>query len=96
MIAMVNMNKISDLVSELEGLSSRVMVQRLSTLKDSLKLDWNNCPAEDLPAVDILLEFIELAIYHINTGDMNFPDDYPYSAELTYLCCVGLKSHFPK
>lgn len=78
--------KISDLVSELEGLSGREAVERLSAIKDRLKQDWNNCPAEDLPTVDALLEFIEMAIHHINTKDMDFSDDYPLHDELVRLC----------
>lgn len=77
---------ISDCVLECNGLSMTETIARLKLIKDSLKQDWDNCPAEELPAVDILLEFIELAIYHINTGDMNFPDDYPLHDELVRLC----------
>ena len=78
--------KISDLVSELEGLNDKEVVKRLFLMKDCLKYDWNNCPAEDLPTVDILIEFIELAIHHINTKDMDFPDDCPLHDELARLC----------
>ncbi len=77
---------IPDCVSECENLTTTEAVERLGEIKEQLRQDWNSCKPENLPEVDMVLEFVEMAIHHISSGDRDFCTDYPNLDELVYLC----------
>ena len=78
---------IPDCVAECEILSGTEAVARLKLIKERLKQEWNSCQPGDLPEVDRLLTFVELAIYHISTDDNKFDTGAsPDIEELECLC----------